>query len=85
MKKLYILDADVIIHLAELNKLDSLFNQHEIYLSPVVFNEIKYIIVDQETGERQNINLKSKYGDKVNIIVAQDISEFQRNGARLTV
>ena len=76
MKKLYILDADVIIHLAELNKLDSLFNQHEIYLSPVVFDEIKYI-VDQETGERQDINLKNKYEDKVHIIVAQNISEFQ--------
>ncbi|MCD6579111.1 type II toxin-antitoxin system VapC family toxin [bacterium] len=76
MKKLYILDADVIIHLAELNKLDSLFKQFEIYFSPIVFKEIQYIVVDQKTGERERINLKNRYGNRVKIIETQGISEF---------
>ena len=68
MKKLYILDADVIIHLAELNKLDSLFNQHEIYLSPVVFNEIKYIIVKMGTKNGDGGRKSRKIAKETNII-----------------
>ncbi|MCK4667073.1 hypothetical protein KAU33_10000 [Candidatus Dependentiae bacterium] len=57
MGKVYILDANVMIYLAEIGKINALFKSHIIHLSPVVYEEIKFI-EENESEFRISINLQ---------------------------
>ena len=73
--KLVIVDANVLIYLAEIKKINSLFNSYTIYLPRAIFDEVKYFI-DKDTGERISINLSLYQKNKrLRILESLDIEE----------
>ena len=75
--KLWILDADVIIDLLEIEVFEKLVNACELYISSIVINEVKYFRLGGR-GERQSVNFRENYVDTEKIIeieaIAQDMT-----------
>lgn len=65
--KLVIFDANVIIYLAGLKKLKSLFSVCTIYMTETIYSECKFYI-DNETGDKKLIDLQ-KYKESKKLIV----------------
>lgn len=63
--KLWILDADVIIDLLELDKFNTLVEACDIYLATTVINEVQYF---HRSGKDIPVDLRREYVDK-NLIV----------------
>ncbi|MEA1912613.1 MAG: hypothetical protein U9N06_02100 [candidate division WOR-3 bacterium] len=55
--KVFLFDADVIIWCAKNNKLDALFEDKDIKIPEVIYEQVRYI-VDVETGEEKPIQLQ---------------------------
>jgi hypothetical protein len=55
--KLWLLDADVIIKLLELDVFDRLADKHELHVAATVVDEVKYYRRDGQTGPF-NSNIK---------------------------
>ena len=68
MQKLYIVDANIIIYLARIGKLESIFNRYRIYLTSIIYGEIKFYR-DLNTGEKKSINLNKFRRNKKLIII----------------
>lgn len=66
---LVIFDADIIIYLVKIRKLDSLFKICKIYLTGQIYNEIKFY-TDSETNQKKVINL-DKYIDNKQLMIKE--------------
>jgi hypothetical protein len=76
---LVIFDAGVIIYLARINKLKSLFKNCKVYLTEIVYSEIKFY-TDTETGEKIYIYLESYIESKSLIIIRSiDLEEYNES------
>jgi len=76
---LVIFDADVIIYLARINKLKSLFKNCKVYLTEIVYSEIKFYN-DIETGEKKYICLESYIESKSLIIIkSMKLTKFYKS------
>lgn len=58
--KLWLLDADVIIKLLELDVFDRLADQHEVHVASTVIDEVKYFRRD---GRKVQVDFRSTYVD----------------------
>lgn len=73
--KLVIFDANVIIYLAGLKKLKSLFSVCTIYMTETIYSECKFYI-DNKTGVKKQINLQKYKESKKLIVKGIDIEDM---------
>ena len=64
--KLWLLDADVIIKLLEIDVFDNLVTMHDLHVASTVVDEVKYY---RRNGKKYQVNFRQQYVDAGSIWV----------------